>query len=91
MIGRRSAKVVDDADSANARADADVGVKGACGHADLGGGCRQMTLGLTFFYAALRRLSPVEVTLIALVEPVLGPLWTWMGLIFWISKLNLVD
>jgi drug/metabolite transporter (DMT)-like permease len=42
-------------------------------------GIVQMTLGLTFFYAALRRLSPVEVTLIALVEPVLGPLWTWMA------------
>ncbi|MBI3504721.1 MAG: DMT family transporter [Proteobacteria bacterium] len=45
----------------------------------LGLGVVQMTLGLTFFYAALRRLSPVEVTLIALIEPVLGPLWTWLA------------
>ena len=39
----------------------------------------QMSLGLTFFYAAIRRLPVVQVVLIALLEPVLGPIWTWIG------------
>jgi drug/metabolite transporter (DMT)-like permease len=45
----------------------------------MGLGFVQMTVGINLFYSALRRLSPVEVTLIALLEPVLGPLWTWMA------------
>ncbi len=45
----------------------------------VGLGFVQMTLGLTFFYGALKRLPAVEVTLITLIEPVLGPLWTWIG------------
>ncbi|MBI1244155.1 MAG: EamA family transporter [Alphaproteobacteria bacterium] len=44
----------------------------------MGLGFVQMTIGVNFFYSALRRLSPVEVTLIALLEPILGPLWTWL-------------
>jgi DME family drug/metabolite transporter len=43
-------------------------------------GIVQMTIGLTFFYTALKRLDPVSVTLIALVEPVLGPFWTWLAI-----------
>jgi drug/metabolite transporter (DMT)-like permease len=39
----------------------------------------QMSVGLTFFYAAIRRLPVVQVVLIALLEPVLGPVWTWIG------------
>jgi drug/metabolite transporter, DME family len=39
----------------------------------------QMSLGLSFFYAAIRRLPVVQVVLIALLEPVLGPVWTWLG------------
>ncbi len=39
----------------------------------------QMSVGLTFFYTALKRLDPVSVTLIALVEPLLGPFWTWLA------------
>ncbi|MBL8834320.1 MAG: EamA family transporter, partial [Rhodospirillales bacterium] len=35
--------------------------------------------GLMFFYSALKRLDPVSVTLIALVEPILGPIWTWLA------------
>lgn len=45
----------------------------------IGLGLVQMTIGMTFFYAALRRLAPVEVMLIALIEPVLGPVWTWIA------------
>jgi drug/metabolite transporter (DMT)-like permease len=39
----------------------------------------QMTLGLTFFIVALRRLPAAEVTLIAILEPVLGPIWVWLA------------
>lgn len=39
----------------------------------------QMTVGLTFFYTALKRLDAVSVTLIALIEPVLGAFWTWLA------------
>lgn len=39
----------------------------------------QMTLGLTFFIMALRRLPAAEVTLIAILEPVLGPIWVWLA------------
>jgi len=42
-------------------------------------GLLQITIGLTLFYKALQTLSPVEVSLIALLEPVLGPLWTFLG------------
>jgi drug/metabolite transporter (DMT)-like permease len=42
-------------------------------------GLLQMTIGLTLFFSALKRLPPVEVTLIALLEPVLGPIWTWLA------------
>ena len=45
----------------------------------IGLGLVQMTIGLTFFYAALKRVSAVEVTLVALIEPVLGSLWTWLA------------
>jgi drug/metabolite transporter (DMT)-like permease len=41
-------------------------------------GVAQMTLGLTFFFAALRLLPAAQVTLIALLEPVLGPIWVWL-------------
>jgi drug/metabolite transporter (DMT)-like permease len=41
-------------------------------------GVVQMTLGLTFFFAALRLLPAAQVTLIALLEPVLGPIWVWL-------------
>ena len=39
----------------------------------------QMTLGLTFFIMALRRLPAAEVTLIAILEPVFGPIWVWLA------------
>lgn len=39
----------------------------------------QMTLGLTFFIMALRRLPAAEVTLIALLEPITGPIWVWLA------------
>jgi drug/metabolite transporter (DMT)-like permease len=42
-------------------------------------GMLQMSVGLTFFFAALKRLPPVEVALITLLEPVLGPIWTWLA------------
>lgn len=45
----------------------------------IGLGFLQMTVGLMFFYSALKRLDPVSVTLIALIEPVLGPIWTWLA------------
>jgi drug/metabolite transporter (DMT)-like permease len=38
----------------------------------------QMSLGLTCFMMALRRLPASEVTLIALLEPILGPVWVWL-------------
>lgn len=38
----------------------------------------QMSLGLTCFMIALRRLPAAEVTLIALLEPILGPVWVWL-------------
>ena len=41
-------------------------------------GLVQMTLGLTFFLYALRQLPAAQVTLIALLEPVLGPVWVWL-------------
>lgn len=44
----------------------------------LGLGVIQMTLGLSFFLYALRLLPAAQVTLIALLEPVLGPLWVWL-------------
>lgn len=40
----------------------------------------QMTLGLTFFLMALRHLPAAEVTLIAILEPVLGPIWVWLAI-----------
>jgi len=42
-------------------------------------GVLQMSIGLAFFFAALKRLPPVEVALITLIEPVLGPIWTWLA------------
>jgi drug/metabolite transporter (DMT)-like permease len=42
-------------------------------------GMLQMSVGLAFFFAALKRLPPVEVALITLLEPVLGPIWTWLA------------
>lgn len=39
----------------------------------------QMTLGLTCFILALRLLPATEVTLIALLEPILGPIWVWLA------------
>ncbi len=42
-------------------------------------GVVQNVLGVTFFYAALRLLPVAEVTLIALLEPILGPLWAWLA------------
>jgi drug/metabolite transporter (DMT)-like permease len=41
-------------------------------------GVVQLTLGMAFFFEALRRLPATEVTLIALLEPVLGPIWVWL-------------
>jgi drug/metabolite transporter (DMT)-like permease len=41
-------------------------------------GLIQMTLGLSFFLHALRLLPAAQVTLIALLEPVLGPVWVWL-------------
>jgi drug/metabolite transporter (DMT)-like permease len=41
-------------------------------------GVLQMSLGLSFFYLALQRLPAAEVTLISLLEPVLGPIWVWL-------------
>lgn len=38
----------------------------------------QMSFGMTCFMMALRRLPAVEVTLIALLEPILGPFWVWL-------------
>ncbi len=42
-------------------------------------GVLQMSIGLAFFFSALKRLPPVEVALITLLEPVLGPIWTWLA------------
>jgi drug/metabolite transporter (DMT)-like permease len=39
----------------------------------------QMSLGLTCFILALRHLPAAEVTLIALLEPILGPIWVWLA------------
>lgn len=39
----------------------------------------QMTVGLTFFYSALKRLPAVQVVLIALLEPILAPIWVWLA------------
>jgi len=41
-------------------------------------GLVQMTLGLSFFLYALRLMPAAQVTLIALLEPVLGPIWVWL-------------
>jgi drug/metabolite transporter (DMT)-like permease len=41
-------------------------------------GIIQMTLGLSFYLYALRLLPAAQVTLIALLEPVLGPVWVWL-------------
>lgn len=41
-------------------------------------GIVQSTLGLGFFFTALRLLPASEVSLITLLEPVLGPLWVWL-------------
>jgi drug/metabolite transporter (DMT)-like permease len=38
----------------------------------------QMSFGVTCFMMALRRLPAAEVTLIALLEPILGPFWVWL-------------
>jgi len=38
----------------------------------------QMSFGLTCFILALRYLPAAEVTLIALLEPILGPIWVWL-------------
>lgn len=40
-------------------------------------GAAQSSVGLVFFYGALRRLPATEVMLIAMLEPVLGPVWTF--------------
>lgn len=42
-------------------------------------GLVQITLGLALFYAALKRLPAVQVVLIAMIEPVIGALWTWIA------------
>jgi drug/metabolite transporter (DMT)-like permease len=42
-------------------------------------GVLQLSVGLAFFFSALKRLPPIEVTLIAMLEPVLGPIWTWLA------------
>jgi DME family drug/metabolite transporter len=42
-------------------------------------GVVQMTMGLMFFYSALKRLPAVQVVLIALLEPVLAPIWVWIA------------
>lgn len=39
----------------------------------------QMTMGLMFFYSALKRLPAVQVVLIALLEPILAPIWVWLA------------
>ncbi|MBL8839763.1 MAG: DMT family transporter [Alphaproteobacteria bacterium] len=41
-------------------------------------GIVQSTIGLAFFFTALRYLPAIEVSLITLLEPVLGPLWAWL-------------
>lgn len=41
-------------------------------------GILQMSVGLSLFLLALRVLPAAEVTLISLLEPVLGPIWVWM-------------
>ena len=41
-------------------------------------GLIQMTLGLSLYLYALRVLPAAQVTLIALLEPVLGPIWVWL-------------
>jgi drug/metabolite transporter (DMT)-like permease len=38
-----------------------------------------MTLGLTFFYSALKRLPAVQVMLMTLLEPILAPIWVWIA------------
>ncbi len=42
-------------------------------------GIVQLTLGLAFFYSALKRLPAVQVVLVAMIEPVIGALWTWLA------------
>ncbi len=42
-------------------------------------GFLQMTLGLTFFYSALKRLPAVQVMLMTLLEPILAPIWVWIA------------
>ena len=42
-------------------------------------GLVQISLGLALFYAALKRLPAVQVVLIAMIEPVVGALWTWLA------------
>ncbi|MFM7345879.1 MAG: DMT family transporter [Tagaea sp.] len=42
-------------------------------------GIVQITLGLAFFYSALKRLPAVQVVLIAMIEPVAGALFTWIA------------
>lgn len=44
----------------------------------LGLGVIQNTLGLGFYLLALRQLPAAQVALLALLEPVLGPLWVWL-------------
>ena len=41
-------------------------------------GIVQNVAGVTLFYSALRSLPAAEVTLLALLEPVLGPIWVWL-------------
>lgn len=42
-------------------------------------GIVQITVGLVFFYSALKRLPAVQVVLIAMIEPVIGTFWTWIA------------
>jgi drug/metabolite transporter (DMT)-like permease len=41
-------------------------------------GFLQMALPYTFFAKGLRTISPAQATLIALVEPILNPVWVWL-------------
>lgn len=43
-------------------------------------GAGQVTLGTLFFAMAARRVPAAELALIFLLEIVLGPLWTWIGI-----------
>jgi drug/metabolite transporter (DMT)-like permease len=42
-------------------------------------GIVQITVGLVFFYSALKRLPAVQVVLITMIEPVIGTFWTWLA------------